>query len=232
MRKIRTLIIFIITLVLIVSIYHIGIAQDQIQSNLSGLCKGILNSMDCAEKIEKYQFKKGLSGVSRLRDKLIITLKSGKNVIFTDSNNDDVNGKWYQYREYLAKIEYHIIHLQYYEGEGYIFLNADNGQYRIIQDIPLISPDAKRIAVFSDCDAYCVPGIEIYRMTKSNIIKEFSLTPKEYWAGGKLQWFDKHNIRVSINILDDQNNQRQAQNYKEKSFFIYYIDNGWKTKNY
>ena len=131
----------IITIIVLLPIYDIGAIEDAFYSQqgndgLWSLCKGINNSMECAEKIENYQLKKGVSDVSRKGTKLIIALKSGKKIIFTDSEEDNSNGKWYRYRKYLSTIQCHLIHLQYYEGGGYIFLNANNGKYEIIEEIP------------------------------------------------------------------------------------------------
>ena len=222
-----------ITIIVLLPIHDIVSAEDAIYSqqandDLWSLCKGIQNSHDCAARIEAYQLKKRVVSVSRKGKQLIIALKSGKKITFTDSKDDDTQGKWYSYREYLPAIGYHLIHLQYYEGGGFIFLNANNGKYEIIEDIPLISPDKKRIAVVSYCDAYCNPGIEVLRISDKDIIKEFTLTPKEYWANGTLQWLDKENIKVTIKVPIYGKEIR----YSEKHFFIFFADNGWKTKGY
>jgi hypothetical protein len=221
-----------ITIIVILPIYDIIAAENtfypqQTNDGLWSLCKGINNSMECAEKIENYQFKKGVSGVSRTGKKLIIVLQSGKKIIFTDSEPDDSNGKWYQYREYFSSITCHLIHLQYYEGEGYIVLNANNGKYEIIEHIPSISPGRIRIAVISYCDAYCNPGIEIYKLTDKDIIKEYSRPSKEYWFSGNLQWLDDNNIKVTIKVWSDHYKKTE-----DRAFFLFYADNGWKTKGY
>jgi hypothetical protein len=63
-----------ITIIFLLSIYDTSTADDY----LWRLCTGINNSMECAEKIENYQLKKGVSGVSRTGKKLIIALKVEK----------------------------------------------------------------------------------------------------------------------------------------------------------
>jgi hypothetical protein len=243
----KWIIIFAMVIFVMSPIYDINAGEDinsakGSSDDLSQLCKGILNSGDCAAKIEAYQLKKGVVGVSRKGKKLIITLKSGKEITFTDSKEGDFNGKWYNYREYLPTIGYHLVHLQYYEGGGYVFLNANNGIYKVIEDVipPSISPGLKRIATISWCDAFCNPGIVIMRMTDEDIIKEFSLEPREYWLGGELQWLDDDNIKVTIavptygKIADTKvlTIPGTKIKYVEKIFFLYYADNSWKTKGY
>jgi hypothetical protein len=224
--------IMLLTIIFLLPIYDISASEDTVYSqqandDLSRLCKGDNSSTECAERIENYQFKKGVSDVSRKGKQLIIALKGEKKNIFTDSEPDDSNGRWYRYREYLSSIKYHLIHLQYYEGGGYVLLNANNGKYKVIENIPVISPDKTRIAVISYCDAYCSPGIAIMRITDEDIISEFSLKP-EYWASGKLQWVNDNNIKVNIEIpVYDKETK-----FLKKTFYIYRLKNGWKTKGY
>jgi hypothetical protein len=229
----KWMIIFAMVIFVISPIYGVNAAEDTNNAKgssdeLSQLCKGIPKSGNCAAMIEAYQLKKGVAGVSRKGKQLIITLKSGKKITFTDSKEGNANGEWYNYREYLPTIGYHLIHIYYYEGEGYILLNANNGIYKALESIPSISPGRKRIATISWCDAFCTPGIVIMRMTDEDIIKEFSLKPKEYWLEPELQWMDDDNIKVAVKVPI----YGKPIKYVEKIFYLYYADNGWKTKDY
>jgi hypothetical protein len=117
--------------------------------------------------------------------------------------------------------------LQYYEGGGYVLLNANSGKYKVIENIPVISPDKTRIAIISYCDAYCNPGIDIYKLTDKDIIKEYSLTP-EYWASGKLQWLGDNNIEVNVEVPV----YGKETNFIKKKFYLYYTKKSWETKGY
>lgn len=206
--------------------YAIGLSDE-----LPALCQGIFNSRECAAKVEAYQLKKGIEGVARNEKELIIYLLSGEKVTFTDSKDDDPNGKWYHYQDYFPTIQYHLIHVQYYEGRGYIFLNATSGKYKEIQEIPLISPDGKRGAIISICEAYCDTGIVIIRMTDKDIFEEFSLTPKEdNWVDGNLQWIDSDNLKCTIKGF--YYNEEKKYIEVEKNFFLRYGDNDWKVEGY
>ena len=171
---------------------------------------------------------RSISVKERYGRQLIITLTSGKKITFTDSKEDDTQGKWYHYQEYFPAIKYHLIQVQYYEGRGYIFLNADNGKYNGIPDVPLVSPDNKRIAIIDLDYAYSKPSIEIMQITDKEIIKEFSLSLKGYYDKGNLQWLDNDNIKITIEVPVSGKEIK----YSNKYFFLYQTDTGWKTKDY
>src|SRR5437899_451387 len=105
-----------------------AIAQENyargLSKHLSELCVGIENTHECFQAIERHQFERGINGVTRKDSKLIISIRSGASTVLVDSKENETEGQWFNYVEYLSAIKFHLVHVQYYEGDAFLLVNS------------------------------------------------------------------------------------------------------------
>jgi hypothetical protein len=174
-------------------------AQDYVKERFyfEQICKDIRNSHECAQAIECYQIKRYSKYFSRQNNQLKIKLKNGKILALKDSLEDDVDGKWYNFREYLQDVGYFVIHVQYYEGNEYLMINDKTGKEYRIFEIPHISPDKRRFVSVSASEAYNPNGVWIWRFTPGGLVNELSYEPKEYSLFTFVSWENNKTIKLS-----------------------------------
>ena len=102
----------------------------------NGICGIQFNSFDCARTIEGEQLQAGVPQIARDENsgQLLLTLSNGDVLTFTDSTKEGPGGYTdYSYRQYLPELNHHLLHVQYYEGIGYLLVDAQMGEQTLIK---------------------------------------------------------------------------------------------------
>jgi len=166
-------------------------------ARLNDICQGLENSYDCAQAVERAQLPKYPRQVARQKGELRLTLKTGKTVVLKDSGDEVGKGVatviFYSFRDYLKDIGYFLVHTAFWEGDGYLMINDHTGyQYRI-HDLPILSPDRKRLATISFSVAYNPSDIQIWQLTPVAMTLEWTLDPEDWRPSGGV-WLDSSTL--------------------------------------
>ncbi|MCU0623105.1 MAG: hypothetical protein MUF53_04485 [Gemmatimonadaceae bacterium] len=170
------------------------------------LCRDILNSHQCAQVIERHILGRGAPAVVRHGRSLEIRLATGVSRRFVDSLPDRPDGEWFSYRGFLAQANHHVLHVQFYEGDGYLLVHTRTGATTPSVGLPVLSPDARRIAAANvDLDAeYSPTALQIWRVEADRLVLEWErdfvqqpVTPDRLWGPGDLTWVSPTELRVS-----------------------------------
>lgn len=165
---------------------------------LNQLCEKIDNSYKCAQKIEQWSILHGQKGVKRSGRTLAIPLTDHPPLLLRNTKCDDSFACYaYSYIEFLPAINYHLIHIQYYEGHAFLLISGETGKKTKIPATPHISPDAARFISIDSDYVYSFPGIFIYKMTPDGPELEYNYKPEEVMHTFTLvRWINSETIKL------------------------------------
>jgi tetratricopeptide (TPR) repeat protein len=178
---------------------------DQDLSQLNSICAGIDNSYQCAQAIERHQLQKSEYSptVNRAGSSLRLQLRGGRSVSLRDfqKRGDEASVVKYSFRDYLRDLGYFLIHRQFYEGVDYLMIQDRTGRRYEMQDLPVISPDKRRLVTASNGigGGYGANAIEVWRLAGRSMIREQTITPED-WGPSDAEWIDNQTIRVVKNL--------------------------------
>jgi hypothetical protein len=181
-------------------------------------CRGINNSLRCAESIERSRLPKHKGFIERKGNKLRLYLSNGHVVELrnlTDeecaktehikSKNAGINDIChYTFWDFLRPVDYYLVFNQYWEGIGFSLVSRKTERMFLIDDFPNLSPDNKRFVTVDIEDAYTKNRIQIWKFTSSGISLEWTYKPEGYWVGTDAEWIDNRSIRITYRIPSEK----------------------------
>lgn len=142
--------------------------------------------------MERHQLARRIYGVTRQEQELRIELSNAKCVVLHDheQQDDPTQVVQYSYRDHLSSIGYHVIAVQYWEGDAYLLVDERNGRRHFIDDVPVIAPDRRRLVTASDGGeaGYVPTRVEVWRVEPDTLVKEWSYAPKGCWVLSEPRW--------------------------------------------
>jgi len=103
---------------------------------------------------------------------LVLTLEEGKKVKFRNVPEEYPNEMAeHQYVKFIDRLNHHLIHVNYYEGDDYRLVSNRTGRVITIDSPPEISPDGKRIVTVSFSAAHNFNGVVVYDWTPHGYVK-------------------------------------------------------------
>ena len=107
-------------------------------------CQGVHNSLDCARAIERAQAQgKDRTYFRRNGNRLTIRL-AAKHITLRDRDLDQADDYHYSYITFLPRQRLHVLHLQFYEGQGFVVIHHLTGELARTDGFPNPSPDLRR----------------------------------------------------------------------------------------
>lgn len=158
------------------------------------------NSYQHDQAIERSQLAKRGDYAERHGKRLELNLRNGAKVTLIDSATGTYEGTaHYSYIEWLDCVGFHLVSASYYEGGAYLFVSGKTGKRIGFDNIPVFSPDRRKIAVGSEdllSSGYRSNAIEIWKLEKGEWKKEWQHAPSE-WGPGTVQWNGNNEIRIT-----------------------------------
>jgi hypothetical protein len=162
---------------------------------------------DDAGRKEQKAIKRFAGYVSRKGDKLIFKVAHGKPVVLLDDPHDNDSYCRFIFVNFLGQIGYYLVEEERYELSQYRAINSKNGKQKILEDLPVISPDKKRIAVASlgvDSDSK-YNGIFFYRLSGDSlrtekVFLEDDVPDQERWGPSDAHWIDNKTVEFTKNV--------------------------------
>ena len=110
----------------------------------------------------------------------------------------------YRYLHAIPEIQFDIVEISYWEGNGYMIISPIGTQRQIIGP-PVLSPDQRRLLATSiDLHAgYNPNGLEIFNVERGYSIVELSLRTDQ-WGPTDAAWIDADTIEFTQVFTDDQ----------------------------
>lgn len=168
------------------------------------VCKGIQNSQECAQAIEKKQAALHRNLVVRDGVRLKLKLDDGEFHFVSDLANvlNSFKIRYFNYFDYLSDIRYYLLHAQHYEGGSFLLVSKKSGNQYVVDALPVVAPSKDYLATVIICDAYCIPRIRIWSVDPHKLALDCSLLVKEYWEEARIQWVGNNSIELVYKIKD------------------------------
>jgi hypothetical protein len=157
---------------------------------------------ECGTTLDSAQL--AVAGRQAFRDSLgvHVRLASGAYLLLARDTTD-----WpatYQFHAWLPRVSQYLIHLQYFEGDGYMLLDARTSARIYLDDIPVFSPSGDRFAVASgDTETnYNPTSLSVWRITRTEVIQEWRWADSALtagWAPQAARW--KNEVTIEADYL-------------------------------
>jgi len=216
-----------LAVIFLISLTNFSFAEDSGKES-SENCTGI-NAFRCHEQNEAEIIKKYSHLAKRDGHTLKLNIQNGAHLQFEDCA--DTTCAVYQYRlqEYFGKHGYLLIKKQTIEEATYLFVNQQTGKETDIDELPLFSPDTRRIITTSVCEAFCTDRIQIWKFFQNDLKMEWTADPEELmresWANGSARWIDDSTIEVTKVMRINLENRFETR----KAFLIKLSPEGWRV---
>jgi len=160
-------------------------------SSAPAICITASESVECAAAQESLALSQGPPGVTRHGGALELEFENGKSLRLEDSPPDSPPREFviYHYHAYLAPQRAHVVHIQHYEGDGYVLISAANGDTRDLAGPPALSPDQARFLSYAVAGSDSDAELEIWRIAPGLPELELRVRPTSwdpsgaYWSG-------------------------------------------------
>jgi hypothetical protein len=148
-------------------------------------CTGISNTEECARQIETLKLSQAQGGASRNGNQLCFRLGSGASKCLSDQSDAS-----FSYLGTLGAPYYHVIWVQYFEGNSVLLVNPRNGRSFEALGEPYPSPKGTHIAfaAWNLISGYGPTKAEIVRADGDNLLSEWSLEPTGSWGPKHPKW--------------------------------------------
>ncbi len=198
--------------------------------NYKNLCSNSSNWLECTTIIEKKRKNKFFK---RIKNNLIIQLMNNKTIKFTNTDNKKSTNQTikYSYFAFLDKINYHIVHVLYYEGSNNFLINHKNGRKYLLEKFPIFSDDFKRFAVV-DIGVYSKNIIQIWKINKDSIKLEWSqkIDFSDNEEVLNVNWKSYNALEIEFKIYKKTNTGNKTYKTKKELKMINNKWNGIATK--
>jgi len=183
------------------------------------VCKGIQNSYECSQAIEKQQLAAHRAHAVREGMQLRLQLEGGKRLVLSDITSDVPSHqiRYFSYLDFIPDIGYFLLQVHHYEGGSFLLVSKKSGSRISIDTFPKISPSKQKLATFILCDAYCIPRIRIWSVNTDGMSLECTILPNDYWWGGHIRWVGSDAIDLTYKIPDVSTGVDSPANQKLKT---------------
>jgi hypothetical protein len=166
-----------------------------------GPCREVFNSGDCARLLEPRQIAMSGKRVQRDGDQLQLRLKGGTYKKFEAISRGAESVAIY-YLGILEPIGYYVLFVQYYERSAIGILNEVRGWSKIVSDIPIPSPDGRRlITPFSTMNDSS--GLVVWIAEGDTLRQEWS-TGSTLWNPHSVRWLSNRSFAFERNLFQVQ----------------------------
>lgn len=164
--------------------------------------------------------------VTRNRDTVVVKLRGDSTVSFENVEAGE-QSRGYFFAGYLEEIDAFLMEVVYWEGYGYILVDAATGHQTHLDAPPVVSPDRKRLITANmDLEAgYTRTRIQIYRLVDDRLELEWTHEPQDdpRWGPSSAEWIDSVTVSVAKNVPD----YSAGISYTRVPIRLRLTENGW-----
>ena len=136
------------------------------------------------------------------KDQLGLLLENGDTAIL---KHDTTKAEHYQFFVHLPQINYHLVRVQYPEGNSYLLVNARTGKKTSIIGLPYISPSKQYIIAANEdlIAGHSANALQLLKIEKDSLANQFILDIKG-WGPEKIKWLSDSSfiIQKKMALID------------------------------
>jgi hypothetical protein len=162
---------------------------------LAKVCAQADGSAHCGRLVEEIQLKR-LPNLA-VRDGAALRVALYPSGVATLSDTDaPVGGRSYSLWDFISEINAVVLFTTEGDDAGFTVLLRANGRKAELPAEPRLSPDRSRLVTADFCAKRCANELAVWRVTRDDIRKEYSWTPKEAWTDSVATWKDSNTLVV------------------------------------
>lgn len=178
------------------------IATEEVEQGIAECSGPNLNTLNCARGIERKKLVEGDGTINRTDGTLRIRIADRTVTLvdkLTESGGDTIV---YSYLGFNKKLNSHVLHIQYYEGDAYMVIHHSSGQNVFPSGYPIASPDGKHfLSISEDMFAgYSPNNVEIWQVTAGRYRRVANFEPE--WGPYQGSWLDFRRARIAKHCYD------------------------------
>lgn len=149
------------------------------------------------------------TSIKKSRKTTVIPIKNHAPVVFKDSfhGEDDLDYKKYSIVGYLKNLSSYLVQVNLYE-RGEFLLVTSKGQIIKVWGMPILSPDGKTIACFSQGIEYPLfdNGVQVIDIQANKLVERCRFTTEEF-EPIDLKWTGSNEITIKAKIYEENPNR-------------------------
>ena len=177
-----------------------GASADALAVDSAELCRDIEDRVECRRRIEERRLAATGGRVRRSGDSLVIEIADATPVVLVDSLDEHEVGVRYSYHDAHPRFGWHLVHVQEYEGDGWLLIHPRTKAEFPLDARPVYAPGMRRFATASwDLEAgYNANALRILSLDADSAWIEWEIEPDDWgpsspiWASNNLLHFTKH----------------------------------------
>jgi len=161
-----------------------------------GVCDTIPNSYRCATTIERDRLAAGAGVVAGTADSICFSGEGWTGCLPRMVGDSNYPGTAV-YIGTMANPPYHVLWVQYYEGNHVRLVHVRTGRRVELDDYPVPSPSGERLAVAAgDLEAHYGPNrLTVWRQDGDSLYREWTVEPSD-WEPRHVEWVDETRLRL------------------------------------
>ncbi|HEX8271627.1 MAG TPA: hypothetical protein VF615_03180 [Longimicrobiaceae bacterium] len=156
----------------------------------------------CAARVERGLLAASAGGARRAGDTLYLRGQGGGTLALANDAAEGERFVRYRYRALLPEIAQHLVQVDFYEGGGWLLVNALTTDQTHVLGPPVVAPGRGRfVATSVDLVAgYDPNGIQVWSMARGFPQLEWGLDGGDAWGASDAVWIDDRVVEFTRHV--------------------------------
>lgn len=177
-------------------------SADSIAADSAELCRDIEDRVACRRRIEERRLAAPGGTVRRSGDSLVIEVDGAAPIVLVDSLDEHEVGVRYSYHGAHPRFGWHLVHVQEYEGDGWLLIHPRTKAEFPLDARPVYAPGMRRFATASwDLEAgYNANALRILSLDADSTWIEWEIEPDD-WGPSSPRWVSNNALHFTKHVL-------------------------------
>jgi hypothetical protein len=156
----------------------------------------------CAVRVERGLLAASAGGASRAGDTLHFRGAGRGGLALVSDTREGGDFVRYRYRALLPEIAQHLVRMDFYEGGGWLLVDAVTAEQTRVLGPPVVAPDRGRfVATSVDLEAgYDPNGIQVWSLARGFPRLEWGLDGGDAWGASDAVWIDARTVELTRHV--------------------------------
>lgn len=161
----------------------------------------------CAARVEGELLAASAGGARRAGDTLYFRGRGGGALALGNDATEGERFVRYRYRALLPEIAQHLVQVDFYEGGGWLLVDAVGTHQTHLLGPPVVAPGRGRfVATSVDLEAgYDPNGIQVWSMARGFPRLEWGLDGGDAWGASDAVWVDDRTVELTRHVATTGN---------------------------
>jgi hypothetical protein len=199
---------------------RVAVAEPLAPEELAKVCAQAEGSAHCGRLVEAVQLNR-LPNLA-VRDGATLRVSLYPSGVSTFADTETLHGgRTYSLWDFINEINAVVLFTTNDGNASFILLQRTSGRRIDLPAEPKISPDRTRLVTADFCASRCINEIDVWRVTKDGVRKEYSWQPKEQWADAAATWKNADTVVVEYTAEGSSTSARLERRLTDPGWLRY-----------